>query len=816
MSIKENLDIYLKNLNYQLQVQNMGLNSWGDVKPRQQNRQFELPSTDKLLNNKKETENKQLARQQQVQLYLEKEKRPITINGVEYKYNTLPEPRLEETDTYKQDVEQAKNELRIEEDNKKGIIGDIKDSEKEKVLLEKELKKFDDIINNLIIEKDGLEIVKVDLYAEQEKIKNEITRKKTKLTKTVTKSDKSEQDKTIIDTYPELINNLEERLKNLTSEINKINIAIGDLDDEYQGLVPTPIIIKTKLKNINSILTRLYTALKNTEIEIENRKDGLTTASNKYNMVEKENKKAINNYADELRRVNFGSFNVEKIGNETDDEYLKRLTTNSQIPFDNSTTKTLSDIERNNMFKDNLKMLFQSDAYIEQILNYLKTTNDHFIFIFNQYFNLFKDDYLKIFGYDNKTIQNNPEEFIDLVENFCQAGEDGKPELITPSKEIQQRQNLTSNDLVLSKLSRIESFIDPTKYYTDLEKQAELLRLEQEPNLSGKDQFVKEELKSEQDVITKITNITKTLLDNDTLIEINNNGRLIYLRYFDKTFTKGDFVERDNNGNIIKINETYDIKKKQPPIILMSSTGELGTFNELRSKKGLKYSIYGDLLVDIFGLDAKAIQKLFKQSNTGELEPKNIQKIINILGLKPTQIQGNPALIKNGSDKRNSILGYGIKDETPEYVEFGKYILLLKKLFLKNILSLQKKNHQKIAGFKNYNVSNEFVNLIMKILKKENISTSDIANLKIGEKELLDNLLSLCELNKKIITGSGIDTISKVKEQLKLIEGQIEAGNNNPVLKDELYKTLFKLVNFGAISEKQARAHYKNICNDFF
>jgi hypothetical protein len=49
-----------------------------------------------------------------------------------------------------------------------------------------------------------------------------------------------------------------------------------------------------------------------------------------------------------------------------------------------------------------------------------------------------------------------------------------------------------------------------------------------------------------------------------------------------------------------------------------------------------------------------------------------------------------------------------------------------------------------------------------------------------------------------------------------VIEGQIESGNNNPITKDELYKTLLKLVHFGAITERQARTHYKQIVNDFF
>lgn len=165
---------------------------------------------------------------------------------------------------------------------------------------------------------------------------------------------------------------------------------------------------------------------------------------------------------------------------------------------------------------------------------------------------------------------------------------------------------------------------------------------------------------------------------------------------------------------------------------------------------------------------------------------------------------------------KTATFGAGLKDDTPEYVQFGKYILLLKKLLLKNILSLHKKNHLKLSSFKNKKVSNEFVNLIFKMLDKQIITVQDLAILKIGEKEILDNLLGVCELNKKIITGSGLETLNKVKEKLNLIQGQIEAGNNNPIMKQELHDVLFQLVNLNAITERQARQHYKNICQDFF
>jgi len=821
MSIKDNLDKYLKNLNYQIQVESMGLNSWGDVKPRQQNRQYELPSTEKLLNNSKERENKQLARQEQIQLYLEKEKRPITINGVEYKYNNLPEPGLEDTDIFEQDIKDTNNDLITGEKNLKAVIINIIKTQKELENLEKEDKNsLEKSVSDYTLRKEQILKIRISKEKKQVEMKEKIKEldKRIKFIRSRTVDIQTEEEKKDLVTSLEKLGKIEPVFKTVTNQINEIDDTINEIDLEIDRII---IDIKTLDREIlyaKNILKDLYSDKDNLEIEIDNKKDFLRISTEKYKKADNENKKVISDYADELRRLNSGSFNVDKLGNETDEEYLKRLTINSQVPFDNSTTKTLSDIERNKEFKENLKSLFQSEAYIEQILNHFKTTNDHFIFIFNQYFNLFKDDYLKIFGYDNKSILDNPEEFIDLVQNFCQAGDDGKPELITPSKEIEQRQNLTSNDLVLSKLSKLENIIDPMKNLTYQQKIDEYTRLEQEPELTQQEQSFFQEFKSEQTLEQKIINNIFSRDDDDKVLVLINNKKKKYIRYFNSEFTEGDIVKRDDMGDIVEIIKTKKFNNKKPPIVLMSSTGKLGTYKELSNKKSVSPSIFKDLLVDGLGLDAKEIQKLYNQPNTIILKPEGTKKILDLLQLEPTIIQGNPELINPNAPKVDLFpkLGYGIKDETPEYVEFGKHILLLKKLFLKNILSLHKKNHQKIAGFKNYNVSNEFVNLIMKILKKENISTSDIANLKIGEKELLDNLLALCELNKKIITGSGVDSISKIKEQLKLIEGQIEAGNNNPVMKDELYKSLFKLVNFGAISEKQARTHYKNICNDFF
>jgi len=158
------------------------------------------------------------------------------------------------------------------------------------------------------------------------------------------------------------------------------------------------------------------------------------------------------------------------------------------------------------------------------------------------------------------------------------------------------------------------------------------------------------------------------------------------------------------------------------------------------------------------------------------------------------------------------------KDEIiPKVCNFGKIQILLNKLYYKNVLSIQNNNGLKIPGLKNTPVSDGFVNIIMKLCKNKELTIQDMNQIKSNEKDLLNSLLKIAGLEKRNITGSGLnETIKNLKDRLNIIEGEIEAGNNNTLLKDELYNVLFKLVHFNVISEIQARKHFKNIVSEYF
>jgi SepF-like predicted cell division protein (DUF552 family) len=137
-------------------------------------------------------------------------------------------------------------------------------------------------------------------------------------------------------------------------------------------------------------------------------------------------------------------------------------------------------------------------------------------------------------------------------------------------------------------------------------------------------------------------------------------------------------------------------------------------------------------------------------------------------------------------------------------------------LFYQNILSIKRHNGNKIIGHRNKRVSDNFVDLILKLFENKPITQSDLKNIK-DEQMIYDNLIVQSGLHKlKKIPTNIEQTSEQMKNRLGLITGEIEAGNSNKVLLTELHELLFKMVRVHLISKNAAAAYYKNIKDQFF
>ena len=276
------------------------------------------------------------------------------------------------------------------------------------------------------------------------------------------------------------------------------------------------------------------------------------------------------------------------------------------------------------------------------------------------------------------------------------------------------------------------------------------------------------------------------------------NEKTIYLRYKKNPFEV--YNPQTKQQNIVRKNE-----------ILYSKTGDEGSFVSL-GKLSKNEPI--DKIMEIVDLDLPTVQKIFNITRGTKVDL--VQKIITKLedsGITPSEHQS----FYIGDERKNRIIGEGLSHEKKDKkVKFGDVVIMPNKLFYDNILSISRPDGVKINGFKNRHVSDDFVVCVVKMLHKRDDYQRELNNLSSSERVLLDNLLKIANLHKKIITGSGSQSIDKLKNELQILEGQIQAGNNNESLKKKLHDILHKLAYFKVISLTQANKHYKDYIKNFF
>ena len=176
-----------------------------------------------------------------------------------------------------------------------------------------------------------------------------------------------------------------------------------------------------------------------------------------------------------------------------------------------------------------------------------------------------------------------------------------------------------------------------------------------------------------------------------------------------------------------------------------------------------------------------------------------------------------PAEGEEESKEDIPIEGGGIAHKVlPSSFVFGKIKIDLNKLFYRNILSIKDRKGKQINGQMNKRVSDNFVEVIFKILEDRPITKTDLKNIH-SERILYDNLIVQSGIHKsKNIPTTIEDTAPEMKNRLGLITGEIEAGNSNVALLKELHELVFKMAQINLISRSAATNYYNNIKKNYF
>jgi hypothetical protein len=270
---------------------------------------------------------------------------------------------------------------------------------------------------------------------------------------------------------------------------------------------------------------------------------------------------------------------------------------------------------------------------------------------------------------------------------------------------------------------------------------------------------------------------------------------------------------------------TFELIEKDTTLLVKNSKNNIEVFLSLGEREsGLRRVMYR--------YDFSDVGKPLKRQNKTESFPSNFKKVfLDYLEMTKEQIvhEFGPSikekslsslLVNKFGLQEPTFGGMGIKElktKVPPVFIFGKINLLLDKLYYKNVLAIKDKNMQNIQGIPNKRVSNEFVDLIMKIINDVSETTKeDIYSLDEKEQELYNILMYKSGFYKEGKTK--LDTknvIKRLKSRLALVEGEIKAGNDNTDNFKELYSILFKLCNLGAVSLSEGRKYYKEIVKQY-
>jgi hypothetical protein len=130
------------------------------------------------------------------------------------------------------------------------------------------------------------------------------------------------------------------------------------------------------------------------------------------------------------------------------------------------------------------------------------------------------------------------------------------------------------------------------------------------------------------------------------------------------------------------------------------------------------------------------------------------------------------------------------------------------------MLRIRLHNKRSILGLPDIRVGDSLATIIMKIVDGNRVTKSDLSVLSKKDKMIYDKLMVVSGLHKTV-DNSFNESSEEMKQRLRLIEGEIGAGNDNPMLLKESHQLLHSMHACGMISNKAATKHYNHLKSFF-
>lgn len=583
---------------------------------------------------------------------------------------------------------------------------------------------------------------------------------------------------------------IEERNKKL-GEIENINEKITVLQQQKATTKRAAAIVtlNTRIayqeyekKKALDKLQKIDEKISNSTSRIKQIEDNLKLNENRVIDAEQKNKQIVQNYEEGFNLANRGRYQVKQQPNETDEEYIKRIQSLEMMPFDRTIFEERAATKNILKFQNNLKELVRNEIIIGEIVRYYSGAPEA-VFLINSNWKKMLPLLLQMIGYNNKRM--TAEQFASTIDEVVSILADPKPRInitnITPPGALTTPAGAPTTPPATPARGGPPSTPARGAPATPAGTATTASTSGWWPSGWGG-----------WGSSGTTGTLSSSTLPSALTIQVKNDPKTIHI--YNSATKNNLFIKLGEFGRTklrkIMYSKTTDSKGAYKAISFVNvrtSSNEHGFKNVLDS---VGISLNDTTYEQVFGNDIECrIANIYT----------HLEKVIK--DKIPT------GEFFTGAD---GIVGYGIiNDNIPKQVNFGKNIILLNKLYYKNILSVKDKNLHAVEYLPNVKVSDNFVDIIFSMTKNKQPSKETISTLSTDEQHLLDTLLYISGIKSSSVSNNKDDIIKELKNKLRLAEGQIKAGNDNPVVKEELKDIIKKLYLYNVVSLKNSKEYLK-------
>jgi hypothetical protein len=485
--------------------------------------------------------------------------------------------------------------------------------------------------------------------------------------------------------------------------------------------------------------------------------------------VDRENGAKLKNYTEDLNRLNRGRLNARQEPGESDEDFKQRLLALGQMTVDPNTIEAAAELYNRDKLRERMKELTRDSPTASTVVKALETDE---VFEVLKKWPIIKTEFLKVYGFDNKTL--GAADFIEFFKN-----------LIAYSPAA----------LAAEAAGKLGIAVPPALRLGGLEgavREAAAAEVE-EARVDAPEEMTEERARG---------------------FSAPGLGKWVSQNYPDLVFA----APRGNPGKerLIQLLKEEGIIRQENPFARAVASPPLGSslgnsFESIQAmmapkldewfrkwrregerEGGLKYALASDGAN--FALLSSDVDELYAGLDIIE---KNLPGTIKYQfpGFYPRALTGLGAELQP------------IKHELPSLIEFGKVKISPKKLYYNNTLVVKHKSGSSFTGIPNVRVSDQFVNIILNLLKGKKPTMKDFQSLELSEKGIFDTLIYSAGLGKEV-DNTFDQTKRQLKERLQLVEGEVGAGNTNPALKKEMFYLLNKMAHTGLVGYGDARRHF--------